>query len=151
MSSRFKFLQQNFGWNADPNSPCPEITESSTGLRLRFYLNAFVYGEFDEGEVGILEFFDVARYRLGSTNDEGWYAGQCRFSGIAPAWGEFYAIEGDRAILETANDWRKMNAASSQRGHFLFYFRDNTFECVCARWEFALTHENALLRLSKSK
>jgi hypothetical protein len=30
---------------------------------------------------------------LGRTNDEGWYLGQCRFSKVAPTWGEFYHVQ----------------------------------------------------------
>ena len=54
---------------------------------LKFFVNPFQFREFKEEEVGVLRFVRCERYRLGSTNDEGWYLGQCRFSKLAPEWG----------------------------------------------------------------
>jgi hypothetical protein len=33
-----------------------------------------------------LTFTGARQWRLGPTNDEGWYRGQCRYVGIAPKW-----------------------------------------------------------------
>jgi hypothetical protein len=83
------FLQLNVGWNADPNGPEPNVKLSGGDILLNFALNAFVYKQFRVFERGTLRFRNCGRYRLGSTNDEGWYRGQCRYSRIAPSWGEF--------------------------------------------------------------
>lgn len=54
--------------------------------------------------LGVIRFKNCARYRFGPENDEGWYLGQCRFSGIAPDWGEFYKVNGDLKLGECPSD-----------------------------------------------
>jgi hypothetical protein len=83
---------------------------------------------------GQLIFANCLRYRLGGTNDEGWYRGQCRFSRLAPAWGEFYEVSGD--LLEhLVDDWVEVVPSPSlPTRHYLFYLRDRTFECDAASY-----------------
>jgi hypothetical protein len=129
------FVQLNAGWNADPNVPEPEVEVAGANIVLCFFLNAFQFSEFREGQKGVLRFLNVERYRLGATNDEGWYRGHCRFSKSAPAWGEFYEVSGSPALLDAPADWNVLGAGRSSGRHFLFYFRDSTFECVAERCE----------------
>src|SRR5437868_5815290 len=75
-----RFIKINDGWNAEPNAPAPVVSRSGDDVILEFDLNAFRYKKFVEGDRGRLIFRRCWRYRLGSTNDEGWYHGQCRFS-----------------------------------------------------------------------
>src|SRR2546428_13577789 len=77
-----EFLHLNVGWNAEPNAPEPHVEVQGFDIVLRFYVNPFQFKEFKEDEIGFLRFVNCARYRLGPTNDEGWYRGQCRFSQI---------------------------------------------------------------------
>ena len=72
-------------------------------------------------------------YPAQRSNDEGWYRGQCRFSGIAPAWGEFYEVTGDLK-LTAIDDWRVVDHDQPAGRHFLFYLRDETFECEADGW-----------------
>lgn len=123
------FYQLNHGWNAEPNAPDPQIEIVGNDLLLSFDLNAFQFEEFNEGDRGILRFTNCSRYRLGHTNDEGWYVGQCRFSRLAPEWGEFYRIKGDLDSFPDPGDWVQIAPVCPLQKHFLFYFRDNTFEC----------------------
>lgn len=116
---------------------------------LSFRLNSFVFTAFRENDVGILRFLDAERFRLGATNDEGFYRGHCRFSGIAPAWGEFYQISGPVELLVAPTDWTILRPASGDSKHYLFYFRDETFECVAERCTIEQTERNALRRLGK--
>lgn len=90
-----QFRQLNEGWNADPNVPNPIVQIEGCDVVLTFFANAFRFKAFSEGQRIRLRFTGARRYRLGPTNDEGWYLGQCRFSGEAPAWGEFYEVSGD--------------------------------------------------------
>jgi len=88
---------------------------------------------------------------MGPTNDEGWYLGQCRFSGKAPEWGEFYAVLGEPHSADGPNDWVLIEGYSdTKRTHFLFYFRDETFECLAERCLLEPIQNNALIRTSKS-
>ncbi len=140
------FEQINKGWNAEPNAPEPRIEVTGNDLLLTFFVNAFQFEEFEEEELGILRFVDCERYRLGSTNDEGWYRGQCRFSKLAPSWGEFYLVSGDNALLNAPTDWKILKPDSGTGKHFLFYFRDETFECVAKQCVAEKTANNSLQR-----
>ena len=127
------FEHLNTGWNAEPNAPDPVVAAVGTVVRLSFFLNPFIF-DAGEDEVGQLTFTDTSLWRLGATNDEGWYRGQCRYSGIAPAWGEFYEIHGDDPLRLAPTDWEKTPNAEPVERHFLFYLRDETFECLAGNW-----------------
>ena len=147
MNSLLTFLKLNQGWNAEPNAPAPVVSVDGNDVILRFYLNAFRYPDFSEEEFGYLRFVTCERYRLGSTNDEGWYRGQCRFGKLAPEWGEFYQISGNFSGVAEATDWHLLSTTlSSKLRHFLFYFRDNTFECLAVECVVEQRTDNALLR-----
>jgi hypothetical protein len=139
------FQQLNLGWNADPNVPEPSVEVAGQDILLSFSLNRFQYPEFSEADVGVVRFEACSRYRLGETNDEGWYRGQCRYSKAAPAWGEFYEVIGPDEVADQPDDW--VNVANAPPGrHFLFYFRDHTFECFAAHWLIEPVAANALSR-----
>lgn len=145
------FKQLNHGWNAEPNAPAPVTRLDGSDLVLQFYLNPFKFEQFEEGDVGFLRFHDCLRYRLGSTNDEGWYRGQCRYSRSAPAWGEFYELTGDDPQLDQPTDWVTTNGHPDPARHFLFYLRDETFECIASDWSFDPDPSNALYRVLGSR
>jgi hypothetical protein len=122
-------------WNAEPNAPNPKVTVEGTTVLLEFTANSFRYPRFSEEERLELRFTGASQYRLGPTNDEGWYLGKCRFSGLAPSWGEFFEVIGDSLLEEAPKDWLSVSgAAASGRRHFLFYLRDETFECIAKSW-----------------
>ena len=135
MSTFFK--QLNSGWNAEPNAPDERVIVDAPDVILEFVLNYHLYPAFAEKQRGYLRFRRASRYRLGPTNDEGWYRGQCRFSRLAPSWGEFYEVTGDLRLAECPNGWFALyHAASANMQHFLFYLRDSTFECEAESFEF---------------
>lgn len=141
------FVQLNVGWSAEPNVPEPRVVPSGSDILLNFELGAPEDGPFSEGERGTVRFVDCSRYRLGSTNDEGWYRGQCRYSSIAPRWGEFYELVGDDPFKDQPADWRAAGGAGASR-HFLFYFRDETFECFAEDWLIEPDQANPLRRVT---
>jgi len=134
--------------------PNPTLLYLSIELRgedlvLKFFVNPFQFHDFKEEEVGLLRFVRCERYRLGSTDDVGRRLGRCRFSTLAPKWGEFYMVEGDAALLEAPGGWQLVPLPSGDGRHFLFYFRDNTFECVAERCMIEPTEGNSLHRTGK--
>ncbi len=135
-----RFVRLNDGWNADPNVPEPSVSLDGEHLVLACAVNAAQFPRFQEGQRLRLVFSQCWRYRLGGTNDEGWYRGQCRFSGIAPKWGEFYEVEGDLLLARAPDDWKAGPVEEQQQGsrHFLFYLRDETFECDALDWQVSL-------------
>jgi hypothetical protein len=154
MTTTFKKL--NEGWNADPNSPDPRVLIEGTELLLEFSLNDLQYPDYKKAEKGFIRFRNCWRYRLGQTNDEGWHRGQCRFSRLAPKWGEFYEIHGDLLLNAASNkeafydaerkmkldtfslNWITIGQPEASSRHFLFYFRDETFECDASVWDFSV-------------
>ena len=130
------FRQLNAGWNAEPNAPDPRVAVEGQDVVVMFLMNSFQFPQFTPEDVGRLRFISCQRYRLGPTNDEGWYRGQCRFSKAAPRWGEFYEVGGDLRLAECSNDWVEIGPAENNSRHFLFYFRDETFECDASDWRF---------------
>lgn len=126
------FIQLNDGWHADPNVPEPHVVTENSTLRLQF----FAVGDdpMADGPRFELRFDNCQRWRLGMTNDEGWYLGQCRYSGVAPEWGQFYELTGKDGLLMVPTDWQSMPEPGSGSRHFLFYFRDETFECYASDW-----------------
>ena len=129
------FTRLNDGWNAEPNVPIPRVSVDGNDVVVTFILNFHRYKRFLEGQQAFLRFHECWRYRLGATNDEGWDRGQCRFSRMAPEWGEFYEVSGDLRLEATTEPWRDGPATSAHPSkHFLFYFRDETFECDAASW-----------------
>ncbi len=130
------FVQLNRGWNAEPNDPTPEVTVEGNTLTLEFTANGYQFLDFGQTERVCLVFRGAFRYRLGPTNDEGWLRGQCRFSGLAPQWGEFYEVRGDLKLDQIPDDWHVISdSPSDEASHYLFYLRDETFECTAMSWE----------------
>lgn len=136
-----EFIKHNIGWDAEPNAPMPEIKliNNNSKLSLSFYLNSFIYPNIDEESTGVIDFINCYKYRIGPTNDEGFYKGQCRFYKTGIPWGNFYEIKNstwkkdfpkDEIILDkTLKNIKNLN-------HYLFYFRDETFECISESFEF---------------
>ena len=130
------FKQLNDGWNAEPNAPHVELMVSGTTLTLAFFANPYLYPEFADGQMIRLQFNDVWRYAVGCVNDEGWFRGQCRFSKLAPSWGEFYDVSGDLRLDEFDAEWHVLTDKPAHNlRHYLFYFRDENFECDAVSWE----------------
>ncbi len=134
------FIKLNNKWDAEPNAPMPriEVDNKFSTVKLTFYLNAFIHKDVEEDDMGILEFEDCYKYRLGPTNDEGFYRGQCRFSKAGVQWGNFYQIECSKWEKDFPNDEIIVDSFKNKDGlnHYLFYFRDNTFECIASSYVF---------------
>ena len=137
MSPDTRFFRLNIDWNAEPNGPEPEVRIEGNDLILEFDLNPWQYPRFAEGQRGRLVFRQAWRYHMAGTNDEGFLRGQCRFSKLAPGWGEFYEVDGDLLLAECEAEWIHVVAEPpSDLRHFLFYFRDEAFECDARDWSF---------------
>jgi hypothetical protein len=136
-SLQTEFTKLNEGWNAEPGAPMPEVRMDGATLALTFLLNDQLFPQFSDGDRGELIFLNCWRYRLGETNDEGWDRGQCRFSTRAPDWGEFYELRGDLRLERCPQDWVLLkDSPTGVTRHFLFYFKDETFECDAEDWGF---------------
>lgn len=139
-----KFKQLNKKWEAEPNASDPRIIIEENKLILRFYLNAFIYSD-NEEDVGSLELDNCYMYRLGATNDEGFYKGECRFSDSGIEWGEFYLLEdsGWEDPFPSDRIYKNKNIDKKILKHYLFYFRDETFECMASGYNFKVLKANS--------
>lgn len=123
-------------WNAEPNVPDVKLSVDDNIVTLDFYLNAFRYTRFKEDDRAKLKFKNCHKYSFNTMNDEGYYMGQYRYKDIDLPWGEFYKLNSDwrvdfpvkHEVLSDVTDPFKLN-------HYIFFFRDNTFECVAESYE----------------
>ena len=130
------FRHLNPDWNAEPNAPLSSVNVDGATVELRFVLDAWAYAAV-EHELGFLSFEECSQWRLGPANDEGWHNGECRYSSVAPEWGEFYEISDEDEELRTQPaDWRMISPRRPDERHFLFYLHDETFECLAKSWTF---------------
>jgi len=130
--SKLTFLHLKPDWNAEPNAPSLEVVVEGSTVTLSFYLNPFAY-DATEDEIGRVVFKGCSRWRWDTTNDEAWFSGKGRFSGVAPKWGEFYEIVGDDASIDD-HEWEVISPDDAGGRDFLFYFRDDAIECVAEDW-----------------
>ena len=130
------FVRLNLDWNADPNDPCPTIRTNGSTLALSFIPNALQFPSFVGVARSAVILEGCSRYRRTRVNDEGWYLGQCRFSWLAPRWGEFYQINGDTRDDTERTPWKVIATDLPGVLHFHFYLRDETFEAKATRWSF---------------
>ena len=89
-----KWTKLNLTFDAEPNAPAPQVSVVGRDIRLVFYLNPFIWPDVHEEDKGCLLFHDCLKYRLGSTNMDGFYFGQSKYSNTGIQWGDFYVLEG---------------------------------------------------------
>ena len=130
-----QFVQLNYDWNAEPDSPHERVDEAADRIDLSFVVNSTAFAGYQRAQRAVLRFHGCTRWRFGSVNDQSWARGQCRFSQLAPRWGEFYEILGEVLLELCPDDWHILSSRKSHR-HFLFYFRDCEFECSADNYEF---------------
>jgi hypothetical protein len=148
MSTTFK--QLNLDWNAEPNAPSPRVSVLDGNVTLAFYMNSFQFPGFKEGDVGYVRFGNCWRYRMGVVTDDVWFRGGCRFSKLAPSWGEFYEVSGDLRLKWCRNDWQQVGTRSEDQKHFLFYFRSEEFEVDAEWWSLEVYNHRREITVERS-
>ena len=129
------FERLNLDWNAEPNDPEVKIDVCGNDVIVEFYLNSFWYQQFSEDDRAKITFHNCYQYRYGSPNDEGFYSyNQSRFKKLGVKWGEFYLVHN--------SDWKDafpepiiVGGYADTVNHYLFYFRDATFECIAESYD----------------
>ena len=145
-----KCSKLNKNWSIEPNAPNPEISLIDAGIELRFALNHLAFEHIDEGEHGKMVFDQVYAYRVDFTDREAYLRGEYRFKNDEVPWGEFYELRStrwndfpeERIVLDheiNKNDLR----------HFIFFFRDQIFECLAVDYRFE--YNNGLVELLEEK
>ena len=130
------FTRLSIDWNAQPNAPRPLVRVYGTTVVLSFAPNRYQFPDFAKVSRSAVSFEACSRYRLTPVNDEGWYRGQCRFSKLAPHWGEFYRVDGDTMDEAESAPWAVIAPDRHGAAHYHFYLRDETFEAKAIDWDF---------------
>jgi hypothetical protein len=137
---KIHYIQITTDWNADPVSPEIELNKEGNDLIMDIYLNHFKFESQKEGDKAKIRFTNCVEYSLNTCNDEGYYYGQYRTTPNELPWGEFYEIKSglDRnmpdPIVTITND-------NSPKKHFIFFFKDETFECLASGYELKFYNE----------
>jgi hypothetical protein len=130
-TQKINFIQITTNWNADPVSPEIDLKVDGIDLIMDIYLNYYQFDQYKEGDKVKIRFKNCAEYSLNTCNDEGFYYGQYRIKPTELKWGEFYEIiKGlDRNI---PNPIVKITNDCLGKKHFIFFFKDETFECIAS-------------------
>lgn len=136
-----EYEKLNNNWNADPNSPEPIVWINEGDLIVDFFLNHFVFDQFQEGDRAKIIFKDCSKYSLNFCNDEGYYRGQYRTNPNELPWGEFYEITKgfDRNFPEPVEILSETKPSSR---HYIFFYRDHTLELLANSYEFKILDES---------
>lgn len=140
---KIDYIQITKDWNADPVSPEIELNVDGIDLIMDIYLNHFQFDKHQEGDKVKIRFKNCAEYSLNTCNDEGFYYGQYRIKPTELEWGEFYEIKSglDRKL---PNPIKKIQNDNSDRKHFIFFFKDETFECLASDYYLDFYNEKVL-------
>lgn len=101
-----------------------------------------IHDDINEKDIGILEFNNCYKYRLSPNNDEG----QCRFLNTDIELGNFYEIIHSNWINDFPTDGIIIDntlKGNQALQHYLFYFRDETFECIAISHCFSIKAANS--------
>ncbi|MEC8042177.1 MAG: hypothetical protein VX181_15990 [Pseudomonadota bacterium] len=126
------FTRLNKDWNAHPNDVALKLEQNGETLLAHMRPNPYVYREYEDVPTITVYFKGCERYRVTPVNDHGWYDGQCRFSGLAPSWGEFYEISGNTRDDMEPTPWIMLEGSGTR--HFHFYLRDEALEVKALDW-----------------
>jgi hypothetical protein len=131
---QIEYVQISTDWNADPVSPEIDLKVDGTDLTMDIYLNHDAFDNFTEGDKARIRFKNCSEYSLNTCNDEGYYYRQYRTNPNELPWGEFYEIKSglDRNYPEPIV---KIQSDNINKRHFIFFFKDETFECHASEFE----------------
>lgn len=140
---KIDYIQITKDWNADPVSPKIELKVDGIDLIMDIYLNHFQFDRYQEGDKVKIQFKNCAEYSLNTCNDEGFYYGQYRIKPTELEWGEFYEIKSG-LDKELSNPIQRIQNDNSDRKHFIFFFKDETFECLASDYYLDFYNEKVL-------
>ena len=125
-------------WNAEPNAPEVALVVRGRNVILDFFVNYFLYHQFKEDDKAKLTFYNCHKYFYGSPNDEGYYLGQHRYKYTELPYGQFYQLKTDWEI-DFPKDCIILSPVidASKLHHYIFFFREATFECVAENYSVA--------------
>lgn len=139
MAKVIDFIQLSNNWNAHSVSPEVNLQIVGKNLIMEIYLNHYMFDSFVEGDKARITFENSYKYSLNSCNDEGYYYGQYRINWKQLEWGEFYEIISglDRKLPEPIV---QLSGDLDNKRHYIFFFKDETFECLADNYKLEFIH-----------
>nr|WP_299382190.1 hypothetical protein [Allomuricauda sp.] len=135
------YVKLNFDFDAEPNAPSPDISINDSTLILKFLLNPFLWDNVEDDEQAELHFYDVLKYRLGGPGSDNFSDFRYYDEGI-DNYG-FYHLKNSYWTKDFPLDEKVVSEEpNSENGvfkHYVFFFRDNTFECIAEDFKFVRT------------
>ncbi len=144
-TTKIDYVQITIDWNADPVSPDVKLSVDGSDLLLTIFLNYYAFDNFKEGDKVKIIFQNCSEYSFNTCNDEGYYYSQYRTNPNELPWGEFYEIKSglNRNFPKPIT---KLTSDSTSNRHFIFFFKDETFECLAENYKLiALTSKSVYL------
>ena len=130
------YTQITTDWNADPNDPQVQLSVGSLSVSLEFSLNNLQFDNFKIGDKAKLTFLNCHKFSFNNMNDEGYYMGQYRYKYNELPWGEFYKLETNwKTDFPRRHTVLNEDINIDKLHHYIFFFKDNTFECVAEKYE----------------
>lgn len=136
-----KYQKLNKNWNAEPLAPELTIAKTENCLELTFSLDSAAYQHIDAGDTGTHAFVDVYAYRLAAADEAAYKQGQYRFKNEELPWGPFYELVNSQWKKDFPSDKLIVNesAKKDKLRHFIFFFKENVFECLASEYSFTFT------------
>ncbi|WP_421813555.1 hypothetical protein [Flagellimonas sp.] len=136
------YIKLNLDFDAEPNAPGPEILINDSTLILKFLLNPFLWENVKDDEQAELHFIDTLKYRLGGPGSDNFKDFRYYDKDI-DNYG-FYQINDSNWMRDFPSDEKVVSKVGyssfkSNYKHYVFFFRDNTFECVAEGFKFVRT------------
>jgi hypothetical protein len=135
------YIKLNLDFDVEPNAPSPKISTNGSSLNLSFLLNPFLWDNVEDDEQADLLFHDIQKYRLGRPGSDNFRDYRYYDAGI-DNYG-FYQINNSNWKKDFPIDEKIISEESidtkGEFKHYVFFFRDNTFECIAKDFKFVRT------------
>ncbi|PHR46508.1 MAG: hypothetical protein COA32_10210 [Fluviicola sp.] len=141
--SKIDYIKITTDWNADPVSPEIQLKVVVDDLVVEMLVNHFQFDEFIEGDKVKITFKNCSIYSLNTCNDKGYFFGQYRINPNELPWGEFYEIRSglDKSLPDPVV---QLNNKQNVNRHYIFFFKDETFECLATNYKLEFFDKNGL-------
>lgn len=136
------YIKLNLDFDAEPNAPSPEVSITGSNLNLKFLLNPFLWENVKDDEQAELHFNGVLKYRLGGPGSDN-FKDFRYYDEEIDNYG-FYQIKNSNWMRNFPLDEKTVskdepNSLKNNSKHYVFFFRDNTFECIADGFKFVRT------------
>lgn len=134
-----KYYKLNKNWSSITNNTKQIISTAEEGLQLDLLLNPEEYQHIDEGEKGILVFYDVYAYRTGNRDDEAFYKSVFKSKSGQLPLGDFYELNTSKRKAKFPDDSIVVDESINKKDvrYFVLFLNNEIFECLATDCQFS--------------